>query len=94
MNFFQALAQRIKNIMEEKGITKSELIKKCKLAPSTIQRYLEAKNKTVSVDSVYKIARALNTPMGEFFSDEIFTKDIDKIFSGPEAVKRYFSQEQ
>lgn len=68
-----ALAERIKKIMEQKGITKSELIKKSKLSPSTINNILQGKSDKVLISTLCVIMKALDFSISKFFDDDLLT---------------------
>lgn len=68
-----AIAERIKKLMLDKGINESELIEKSKLSPTTVNNILQGKLKNVLTSSVFKIAKALNVPLQEFFHDDLLS---------------------
>lgn len=70
MRFSEALSKRLQTVMQEKKISKKELIKRCKLSPVTVNNILEAKRERVNFDTVYQLTRALEITMREFFADE------------------------
>lgn len=68
-----ALAERVKKVIEQKGITKSELIKKSKLSPSTINNILQGKSDKVLISTLCVIMKALDVSLSEFFDDDLLT---------------------
>ena len=68
-----AIAERIKKLMLDKCINESELIEKSKLSPTTVNNILQGKLKNVLTSSVFKIAKALNVPLQEFFHDDLLS---------------------
>ncbi len=70
MELATMIAERCKKIMEEKGITKIELIKTSKLSRSTIDNVLQGKSDDVSLNTLHKITKALNVSLREFFQGD------------------------
>ncbi|RXZ63816.1 XRE family transcriptional regulator [Candidatus Borkfalkia ceftriaxoniphila] len=68
-----ALAERVKKVIEQKDITKSELIKKSKLSPSTINNILQGKSDKVLISTLCVIMKALDVSLSEFFDDDLLT---------------------
>ena len=68
-----ALAERIKKLMEQKGITKSELIKKSKLSSSTVNNVLQGKTDKVLMSTLCAVMNALDTGLFEFFNDDLLS---------------------
>ena len=64
------IAERCKQIMEQKNITKNELIKSCKLSRSTIDNVLQGKSDEVFLNTLYQITKALDVSLKEFFQGE------------------------
>ena len=75
-----ALAERVKKVIEQKDITKSELIKKSKLSPSTINNILQGKSDKVLISTLCAIMKALDVSLSEFFNDDLLTfENIEEI---------------
>ena len=68
-----ALAERVKKVIEQKDITKSELIKKSKLSPSTINNILQGKSDKVLISTLCVIMKALDVSLSEVFDDDLLT---------------------
>lgn len=66
-----AIAERFKKIMAEKGVTKKELIKYCKLSSKTINNVLQGKSDKVSSTTLFKLMKYLNVEPSEFFNDNL-----------------------
>lgn len=62
------LAQNIKKICKEKRITISELLEKCSLNKNFIY-FMEKKNVSPNIDSLYKIADLLNIDISLLFNE-------------------------
>lgn len=54
------ISNKIKQAMEEKGLTYRALENKTGISRSTLQRYIEKEDSKVSLDSIEKIAMALH----------------------------------
>lgn len=61
---------RIKEIAEAKGIKQSHLQIEARVTPPLLHRYWHNKTKTVDLDELEKIARALGVTPGELLSSE------------------------
>ena len=68
-----ALAERVKKVIEQKDITKSELIKNSKLSPSTINNILQGKSDKVLISTLCVIMKALDVSLSEFLDDDLLT---------------------
>lgn len=54
------LAERIKEAMQEKGLTMSALARACKVSPAAVAKWLSGETKTVNGDSAYNLCKALD----------------------------------
>lgn len=74
------ISNKIKQAMEEKGMTYRALEERTGISRSTLQRYIEKEDSKVSLDSIEKIAMALHTEpsylMG--WTDTLSTIDMEK----------------
>lgn len=78
------ISNRIKQAMEEKGLTYRALENKTGISRSTLQRYIEKEDSKVSLDSIEKIARALHIePLYLIGYDALSTIDMEKYDSRP-----------
>lgn len=64
------VGEKIKKIRQEKGMTQKELGKKCGLADSAIRRY-ELGGANPKIETLQKIADALETPLILFVEDDL-----------------------
>ena len=65
-NFLQQLGQNIRLIRSKHNITQNELANRCNFAKASMSR-IEAGKINVSVLTLKKISRSLETEMSEFF---------------------------
>jgi transcriptional regulator with XRE-family HTH domain len=64
--FLQQLGQNIRSIRSRRNITQNELANRCSFAKASMSR-IEAGKINVSVLTLKKISRSLETEMSEFF---------------------------
>ncbi len=67
-----AVAQRIKKLLNEKQITKYCLEQKSGVFHGAMDRILTDKNKTVTLATLYKLARGFDMTIYEFLDDPVF----------------------
>ncbi len=77
MKLVEAIALRVKNILEDRGINQYYLHKNGGIPRSTISELINLKKKNVSIDTIYQICSTLEITLVEFFDDELF--DFDNI---------------
>lgn len=68
MSVKDAVAQRIKGLCEQKGITPNSLANISGVAPSTVYSLLDPSRREISVSTVKKLCDGLEMTLGEFFS--------------------------
>lgn len=68
----EAVAQRFRDLCEERGICANELANRAGVTPSSVYSMLDPRRKEVSVNLVKKLSDGLDITLGEFFSAEIF----------------------
>lgn len=76
MKLTDAIAQRVKDLLDERGLKQYSLYKKGGVPRSTISNVINTKKKRVSTDTVYQICATLEISLEEFFADPMF-KDLD-----------------
>ena len=79
MTLNNAVAKRISNLLREKGITIYRLEKKSGLIHGTVDRILNGLNKTVTLTTIYKLARGFDMSYLEFLDDEVFRSELIEI---------------
>lgn len=72
MSVKEAVAQRFRNICEERHIRPNELANRAGVTPSSVYSMLDPRRKEVSVNLVKKLCDGLDMTLGEFFSTPIF----------------------
>ena len=72
MNAKEAVARRIIEICEEKGITVNELANLAGISPSTIYSMLNSKSMNPGVVSLKKICDGVDITIREFFDSPLF----------------------
>lgn len=68
MSVKDAVAQRIKGLCEQKGITPNSLANISGVTPSTVYSLLDPSRREISVSTVKKLCDGLEMTLGEFFS--------------------------
>lgn len=72
MNTKEAVANRILQLCEEKGLAVNALANLAGVAPSTIYSMLNEKSQNPGVVSIKKICDALNISIRQFFDSDLF----------------------
>ena len=75
MNVNQAVAKRIKDLLKEKGITQYRLEKNSGILHGSMACIMNGRNKTVTLSTVYMIARGFDMTIIEFLNDPIFLSE-------------------
>jgi transcriptional regulator with XRE-family HTH domain len=79
MKLKDAVAKRLKELLEEKKITQYALSKISKVPQSTISTILNGNIKTVKLSTVFELCVGLNIEISEFFSkDYLKAKNIEQ----------------
>lgn len=68
MSVKDAVAQRIKGLCDERGITPNSLANISGVTPSTVYSLLDPRRREISVSTVKKLCDGLEMTLGEFFS--------------------------
>ena len=74
MEFSDVVALKIKELMQEKNISTYGLESLTGVYSSTITLFLNRKTKTIRLENLLYICKALGTNLSEFFSDERFNE--------------------
>lgn len=78
MNTNDVVAKRILQLMKEKGYTQYKIEQRSCVYHGAMNRILTGKNKSVTLATIYKLARGFNMTVSEFLSDEMFdSEDIE-----------------
>lgn len=68
MSVKDAVAQRIKGLCEQRGITPNSLANISGVTPSTVYSLLDPSRREIFVSTVKKLCDGLDITLGEFFS--------------------------
>lgn len=72
MSVKDAVAQRIKGLCAERGITPNSLANISGVTPSTVYSLLDPSRREISVSTVKKLCDGLEMTLGKFFAAPIF----------------------
>ncbi len=75
MKLSEAIAKRVKNLLNERGLSQYSLFKNGGIPRSTISNVVNNDKKRVSTETVYQICATLDISLAEFFSDSLFDKE-------------------
>lgn len=75
MTVNEVVAERIFKLLKEKGITQYRLEQKSGVYHGAMDRILSGKNKTVTLTTIYKLARGFDISFQEFLDDDIFRSE-------------------
>lgn len=72
MKLNEAIAERTKQLLNERGLSNYYLFKKGGIPRSTISAVINVKKKNITTNTVYQISSTLEISMKEFFDSPIF----------------------
>lgn len=72
MTVNDAVAKRVSELLKESGLSQYKLEKASGLQHGSMQCIMNGRNKTVTLTTVYMLARGFNISLLEFLDDEIF----------------------
>ncbi|MBO6262730.1 MAG: helix-turn-helix transcriptional regulator [Clostridia bacterium] len=75
MNVNQAVAKRVRGLLKEKGITQYRLEQKSGILHGSMACIMNGRNKTVTLSTIYMIARGFDISIIDFLNDELFLSD-------------------
>jgi len=70
-----AVAKRIKKLLQEKDTTRYRLEQKSGIYHGAMDRILFGQNKTVTLSTLYKLARGFDMTFFEFMDDDVFRSE-------------------
>ena len=73
MTINDAVANRTIRLLKERGITQYRLEQKSGIMHGAMDRILDGRNKTVTLTTIYKLARGFDMSFFEFLDDEVFS---------------------
>ena len=77
MKLYDAVLQRLKQIMAEKNASLYTLNKEGGIPKSTLSQVLNKKQKKIKIDLLYDILSTMGVTLQEFFTDPIFEEVTD-----------------
>ena len=77
MRLVEAIGIRVKNLLEDAGMTQYELSKQGGIPRSTMSVIISVKRNSVKSDTLFQIASSLGISLKEFFDDPIFDEVTD-----------------
>ncbi len=72
MKLNEAIAERTKQLLNERGLSNYYLFKKGGIPRSTISAVINVKKKNITTNTVYQISSTLEISLKEFFDSPIF----------------------
>ncbi len=75
MNISQAVASRIRELLNEKGLTQYRLEQKACLSHDTVKSIMKGKAKGVNLRTLVSIADGFEMTVSEFLNSELFKYD-------------------
>ncbi len=72
MTINDAVARKIIRLMQEQGITQYRLEKVSGITHGAMDRILTGKNKTITMTTLYRLAKGFNMTILEFLDDSLF----------------------
>lgn len=72
MTLAEAVARRMKDVMEERRFTAYKLYKEGGIAKSTISQVLNGKRERIGLATVYEMVTTMGVSLEEFFADPLF----------------------
>ena len=72
MNVSEAVAKRIRELLIEKGMTQYRLEQKSGILHGSMACILNGRNKTVTLSTIYMLARGFDMTIIEFLNNDIF----------------------
>ncbi len=77
MTLIEAVSERLKSILSERGLTKYKVEKMGGVPRSTVGKVVSAKFKTIELNTLYQICATLCISLKQFFDDPIFDEVSD-----------------
>ena len=79
MSINDAVASRVVNLMRKNKITQYRLEQDSGIVHGAMDRILNGQNKTVTLTTIFKLARGFKMSVIEFLDDEVFNLDTVEI---------------
>ena len=75
MKYIKAIAMRINELLQIKGITEEEFIRKSKLPKETVERILSCEADDLYLETQFRVVRGLGVGLYEFHDSELFSME-------------------
>ena len=79
MTLNDAVAKRINKLLREKNMTIYRLERNSGIIHGVVNRILAGSNKTVTLTTVYRLARGFDMSVYEFLDDDVFRSEMLEI---------------
>jgi len=70
-----AIAKRLTELLEQKGLTQYALCKKIAIDPSNIYNIMYGRCKTITLDKLFLLAEGLGITVLDFLDDPLFERE-------------------
>ena len=74
MTINDAVAMRVLRLLHQKNMTQYRLEQDAGILHGSMDRIVQSKNKTITVTTLYRLARGFNMTIQEFMDDEVFRR--------------------
>lgn len=75
MTINDAVAMRTLRLMQQREMTQYRLEQNAGILHGAMDRILQSKNKTVTLTTLYRLARGFDMTVQEFLDDDVFRRD-------------------
>lgn len=75
MTINDAVALRTLRLMQQRDMTQYRLEQDAGILHGSMDRILQSKNKTVTLTTLYRLARGFRMTVQEFLDDDVFRRD-------------------
>ena len=79
MTLNDAVAKRVSKLLRARNMTRYRLERKSGLIHGALDRILNGQNKTVTLTTIYKLARGFDMTYLEFLDDDVFRSELIEI---------------
>lgn len=73
MDVHEAVTERVRTLLKERGWTANELIRRSNVNQSTISEIMSGRSKYPRIITLKKIAHGFDMTLSEFFDDDLFS---------------------
>ena len=75
MTVNDAVAKRVSRLLREKGMSQYRLEQESGIQHGSMQCIMNGRNKTVTLSTVFLLAKGFDMPLTEFLDDDIFRSE-------------------